>query len=319
MKKTITLLSAALTAGCLFAQTVPNSGFETWTNNNETMTTYSVPQGWVTGDIYYTALANLGGDATYNVHSVTQTSSAHGGSSAVHMSVDVSSAGDTISGLVYSAPTLANLSNVLTQTGMSGFPMTGRPANLNGYYKLSGNNSETGACAILITKWNTATNTRDTLYFNENLFITVNTNTWTQFSFPLTYAFAENPDSMLIGFGLINMTGTYNLASTFDIDDLTLTGNVPIGIDEHSSAIPAATLFPNPVSTTATLSLPGTSFHNATLNVYDVNGQLVSHTEGENGDVIYFNREALPAGMYFYSIRQENAVLAKGTMMVSGE
>lgn len=315
MKKIYTLFSAAILAGTAFAQTIPNAGFETWINNNESLHTYLIPQGWITSDVIQTVLSNSFGDSAYVINSVSQDANAHGGSFACKMSVGASNSGDTTGGIIYSAASFADLMPLLYGDGMAGFTISSRPANLTGYYKLNGNGSEYGVCAMLLSKWNTTTNQRDTLYYSENNYLSVDASGWTAFSFPITYAYPENPDSCLIAFGLIS-SANFNMSSFFSIDDLAFTGNVPIGIAEIDPGAPAANVYPNPVTTYARLAVPGRTFEHARLEVYDVNGKQVSTLDDQNGNEIIFNCAGLPAGMYFYTIVEANEVLAKGSLMV---
>jgi hypothetical protein len=315
MKKAFTIFSCLAISAAAIAQNVPNAGFESWVNNTESNQTLSVPQSWISLDVFQTYWANASGDPTFSLQTVRQIGAAHSGASAVEMYVDTSSQGTIYGGVIYSVSTLAEMQPVIAGTGIAGYPMSARPASLDGYYKASYSNLESPLGALLLTKWNTATNQRDTLCFLNPFLVGPSTSSWTAFSIPITYATNQYPDTILIGFALASNNNTYDVNSTFALDDLALTGNVPIGMEEQSVGIPTAHLFPNPVASTATLSIPGKTLQNAALEVYDIAGQLVARMENQSGETIRFNREGLKAGMYFYSIIEEGEVLARGSLI----
>ena len=316
MKKITIVFAALFFAGLANAQTIPKTGFETWVNNTESPSTYLVPQGWITADVVQTYFADLFGDPTYGVNSVARVGSAHGGSYAVQMKVDIADNGlDTIGGSVFSESSVVDFIDYAFGGPAAGFASSTRPASLKGFYKMNALGNDEGVAIVIMTKWNTVTNSRDTLMYNENLFFPANAANWTAFTFPLTYAYNENPDTVLIGFGLTT-PGSFNMNSTLTIDDLSFFGNVPIGMQEEAKTPVAVNLYPNPVSTNATISLPGTSLNQARLEIYDVLGNKVGAVEGLNGNTIDISREGLKTGIYFYSIIQDNAVLVSGKLSV---
>ena len=316
MKKINTFFAALLFSGLVSAQVIPNAGFETWTNNTESSSTYLVPQSWITVDVVQTYFADIFGDPNYGVNAVSRTTSSHSGSYAVHMKVDIADNGlDTVGGVIFSEGSVVDFVEYVFGGPAAGFTSNTRPASLKGFYKMNAQGNDEGVALVIMTKWNTVTNHRDTLMDLENLIFPANASNWTAFTFPLTYAYNENPDTVLIGFGL-QTPGSFNMASTLTIDDISFFGNVPIGMTEANSNPVTVNLFPNPVSTTATIQITGTVLDNAAFELYDVTGNRVMRLEGISGTTIEISREGLPSGMYFYNIIGENAVLVNGKISV---
>jgi Secretion system C-terminal sorting domain len=315
MKKTTLLATVSICSLTAFAQTIPNAGFETWINNNESPQTYLMPQNWLSIDVLNTVFVN---DSSYVINSVSQVGNAHSGSYAADMHVGASTFGDTIGGAVYSVNSFADLLPLINGTGMSGFPLNTRPANLTGYYKLNtAGGTRVGICDFLLTRWNGQT--RDTLMINSNpILFTNDAATWTSFTIPLTYNLPVNPDTMIMVFGL-DYTSQYwgNLNGSFTVDDIAFTGNVPIGINEPNAFVPTASVFPNPTNENATISLNGHQMKNASFEVYDIAGQLVSSENNLTGTMIQFSREGLAAGTYSFRIVENGEVISQGKMILT--
>lgn len=312
MKKLVLYSTIALSGLSLDAQTIPNAGFETWVNNTETPQTYSVPQNWITIDVIQTAFSN---DSTFVVHSVVPASTPHSGTSAVRMQAGVSSNGDTLGGVIYSVNSYADMMPLFLSTGVPGFTINARPANITGYYRMNISSGDTGLCAMILSHWNASTQTRDTLFYTEGLEFPGNQSTWTAFSFPISYSSWVTPDTCLIAFGLLSLNSAPHLTSFLEVDDLAFSGTV-IGIDEYAS-VGVGNVYPNPMTERAEIRLEGTQLNNANLEIYDITGQLIRTDAGINGSVISFNRLTLAAGAYTYRVVQDGVVAAHGKMVIA--
>lgn len=313
MKKQLLLSACAIAAITLGAQSIPNSGFETWINNTETFQTYSVPQNWITIDVIQTAFS---GDSSFVLHSVVPSSTPHSGTSAVRMQTGISTNGDTMGGIIYSVNSFADLTPLLYGTGVPGFTINARPANLNGYYRMNVSAGDTGLCAMILCHWNTSTQTRDTLYYTESLAFPGNQSTWTSFSFPISYSSSATPDTCLIAFGLISQSSATNINSFLEVDDLAFSGIVPIGINEQSF-VSGGNFYPNPMTDHAEIRIEGAPLDNANLEIYDLSGKLVRTDAGINGNVIAFERLALASGTYMYRVVQDGNVTTQGKMVIT--
>lgn len=313
MNKQLLLSACAIAVISLGAQTIPNSGFETWVNNTESFQTYSVPQNWITMDVIQTAFS---GDSTFVLHSVVPASTSHSGTSAVRMQTDVSSNGDTMGGVIYSVNSLADMSPLFNGNGVPGFTINSRPANLTGYYRMNVSAGDTGLCAMILCRWNTSTQTRDTLFYTESLAFPGSQSSWTGFSFPITYSSGATPDTCLIAFGLISLNSSTNINSFLDIDDLSFNGTVPIGINEQTS-VSGGNFYPNPMTDRAEIRFEGALLDNASLEIYDLSGKLIRTDLGINGSVITFERLTLASGTYMYRVVQDGNVTTQGKMVIT--
>ena len=312
MKKITLFFATTFISAISFAQTIPAPGFETWANNVESPHTYSVPQNWISGDVLQSYIPNLFGNATYVVNAVTQVGSAHGGSFAVQMAVVQSNAGDTIAGSIFSEPSATNFFNVaFGGPGAMGFPYSTRSANLTGFRKFSSVGGDSTTVGVIMTKWNTITNTRDTLVNTQNYYIT-NAAAWTSFSLPLTYSSGLTPDTCFIAAGIVATTP--HPGTIFTLDDLAFTGL--IGMEEQHSNLAIVSVFPNPFSNKATLSFSNVILKNASLEIFDVLGNKVRVMSDLNGENITINREGLNEGIYLYNLVNEGEIIATGKLSV---
>ena len=76
-------------------------------------------------------------------------------------------------------------------------------------------------------------------------------------------------------------------------------------------------VYPNPFSTQATLTLQGT-YHNPSLLIYNLIGQEVSSIPIGTNNQVTIPRSNLPAGIYFYKVKEDNKeVLGIGKMVIS--
>jgi hypothetical protein len=81
-----------------------------------------------------------------------------------------------------------------------------------------------------------------------------------------------------------------------------------------SSTSTVVSVYPNPMVESTTVYLENTS-GNATLRVYGVNGQVVLTKQVSNGDN-KITKESLTEGLYFYSVEDNGASIAKGKLRV---
>ena len=81
-------------------------------------------------------------------------------------------------------------------------------------------------------------------------------------------------------------------------------------------------VYPNPFSTTTTLTLQG-NYHNPSLLIYNLLGQevetqCITSLQANGNFQFTIHRNNLPAGMYFYKVMEENKeVIGLGKMVVS--
>ncbi len=313
MKKITFLIAFAITSITASAQSILNPGFETWVPNNETGTTYQMPEHWVTTDILNTYLNELFGNPGYSINAVSSVAG-HTGNDAVQMSVAVSSMGDTVAGGIFYCDSASTVVEALFGGPEAiGFPLSTRPANLTGWYKWTNVGNDSAFIITVMTKWNTTTQSRDTVAVG-GLDIITSATAWTAFTAPIVYGLGVNPDTVFIY--AANNSNVPTIGSVLTIDDLAFTGLVPIGINENASSLTSVSVMPNPFSEQATLKLDNAQLENGTLELYDVLGNKVREIQNLSGSSFIIGREALPAGIYFYMISEGNTLITSGKLSV---
>jgi hypothetical protein len=77
----------------------------------------------------------------------------------------------------------------------------------------------------------------------------------------------------------------------------------------------SVSVMPNPFSSETLLKVD-IEMHNAGLKLYNSLGQEVKHTEGINGFETTLSRNGLPAGIYYFSLIQDNMELSRGKVLI---
>ncbi len=183
MKKTLTtfiILLALSLAG--FAQGIPNGSFETWASGE--------PNDWNTSN------QNIVGFDFTTVQK--ETSDPQQGSASARLTVVTK----TIPFVgTYTLPGVLTLGilniDLINQTASltGGYPFTGMPQKLIGYYKYQPVNNDTAVIGLALFKWNN--NNKDTIGFGAMYFSGTHTN-WTPFEIPVNYPIWDTPDTMNI-------------------------------------------------------------------------------------------------------------------------
>ncbi len=178
--------------------------------------------------------------------------------------------------------------DVTSSSVSGGFPYTGRPQTLTGYYKYTPGNSDT--CAVFGFLTRTLPNgSRDTvaIFAWQGNAVT----SYTAFSVPLVYLSNEKPDT-----GLIVISSSINPAapapgSVLWVDELAFEGGV--STSEPATLLPVS-VWPNPATERLQMSIP----HEGLLRVWLFDGQgrqIESHLIS-SGEALPVGH--LPAGVY---------------------
>ena len=240
MKKVLSVISFIfIISNQVFAQTIPNSGFETWTSGE--------PDHWTTSNQNILFLGNI-------IMVTKDLKDPEQGLASAKLTVITKS----FLGTSYSLPgvlTLGKLNfDIFAQTASvtGGTPFAARPVKLTGYMKYLPVNNDFCSMGWGLTKWNNGT--RDTIGFG---FISASTslNSWTYFEIPINYLLAETPDTMNMLFlnsnplDKVDHTGTTlwidNLSfdyGTVGIEDVTFSKelNIYAKPDSHQLILSAA-------------------------------------------------------------------------------
>ncbi len=281
-----------LLCGAASAQ-IPNAGFESWTSHGA----YSTPDGW----------DNL--DSLTSLASVYTCSQKTPGFSGMY-SVKLSSQSVTGFGVVPGIAVSGKL-DATTHLPASGFAYAGRPAFLTGEWQYMAMGSSSGHIAVLLTKWNTMTNHRDTVSFTDHTLAGM-AMAWAPFSIPLSYVSDSTSDSAMI---FLSASGTTPAAGDYLwADNLALSGTVPTAVHNLGLAIEAVAIFPNPTNGEAHIEFTTAEGSNFSINVTTATGQLVlskiGHTQaGINS--ITLNTKPLVPGLYFVKLSAGYSVITK--------
>ena len=271
-------------SGNIFAQ-IPNAGFENWSNGD--------PDDWTTNNVPPILVT------------ITQTSSAHSGSSALQGAV-VSFSGTPIS------PAL-----ILGSDG-NGIPYTDRPGSLHGYYKLTVvGNDMLAADAVFIKN--------DAMV--GGTYITLGAaGSYTEFATDITWITADNPDTVYINFVIVNNSGDPHVGTIFYLDDLSFSNATDVKTENNPlTNFELVQNYPNPFnpSTVIKYSIPKESF--VTLKIYNLLGQEIAALVNEDKPAGTYNVKfstsdinagKLTSGIYLYRITAGNFVQTKKMMLL---
>jgi hypothetical protein len=275
MKVIITFFLAFALLTTLRAQTIPNAGFESWTN----VLGYESPVGYVTGD-HITAIFGAPQTAT-----ILKSTDRRSGSFAIR--AQVNDADSYVFGL----------SDKMRVTTM--------PRALVGYFKGRTFGTDTLAIGIQGTKWNAMTQEAEEVPFEANIMFRGTQATFTSFSANVPATMPVMPDSIQIGIVIANVEGQMNAGSFGVFDDLAFS------FTSASALVPVVKrnlvkVFPNP-ATNYFIIEKSEQYENSRLRytLIAADGKVVqSSLLNEPQTTIQIGSE-LANGVYFYQIYDE--------------
>lgn len=276
----VLLLCSVLTA---FAQ-IPNAGFESWTAGN--------PDGWFANNITGLSVP------------VTQSSTAHGGSSAVRGEVKT-----LVTGGPYSPQIITG-----ALTG-GGFSWNQRSGSLTGWYQFSPVSGDRLTITSALYKGGVS----GTGVAIEGGVLTNAASSYTQFSVPFTYITNDVPDWATITVVIVGPSSSSSAphaGSFFLLDDLAFSGTASAVED---AAIPLAFSleqnYPNPFNPSTKINFSVAQPGHVLLKVYSLLGtevaSLVNGQKGVGSFNVNWNAAGLSSGMYLYrlSVTSEKGIL----------
>jgi hypothetical protein len=322
MKKLLLSSIAILSVGLATAQTgtVVNGGFENWGAS------YGQPQeptSWISGNIMASPFISSANPTS--VFKETTAGNFNGGLAGIKVvtvrlttnPLATSGLNDTV-GFCFTGGAAIIPSAKLIR----GVPYTGRPASLDFWHKYTPTGVDNGMIAAFLTKWNTGTNSRDTVavgYYP----ITGTVSTLTHMTVPMMYSAAYNangnPDTALVvvasSWG--SQAALYpvrpQLGSILWADDVDLIGTY-VGIKENTKSTDIR-VFPNPAS--SVINITTNSEDANRIEMYDVTGKKVFAGNIEDKKIKIFT-DNLSDGLYIYTISdKDKKVLASGKVNVS--
>jgi hypothetical protein len=89
-----------------------------------------------------------------------------------------------------------------------------------------------------------------------------------------------------------------------------------LGVNANDPVYDGLSIYPNPFSEEVIIRT-NSSLHNAGLTVYNSFGQTVSQIKNLSGQSITFRRDQLRAGLYFFRLTENNAVITTGKLIIT--
>lgn len=309
MKRLFTLLSSVLLTSAAFAQ-IPNPSFENWTTSG----TAHNATGW--GNLN----ANTGTFGVYTCDSGMITPP--DGMAFIKLtSKTVTIPIPPTSPTTFVAPGVAFTGSItvvpspFSYSFSGGFPNTTRPQSLKGKFQhMGGDLTDHGRIVTVLSKWNTATNKRDTVAISDTT-LTGMAMSWSDFTFPLTYKKGIFPDSAAI---LLSSSAVTPVAGSYLwVDNLSFFGSVA-SVNPFNNPAHSAVIYPNPASGTANVAFYSSNGTDVTFCLYDISGKMIksitSHTVRGNND-ISIDLKGCAQGMYIVKIIDESGTVEQKLMV----
>ncbi len=271
------------------AQSIPNGGFENWSNPNG----YQVPDNW----------GNLNSmTAMSSVYTCSKGTPGNPGSNYLKLvSKNVTGMG------VMPGIAVSGILNESTFNAKSGFPYTKRPTALTGKWQHMGASlNDVGYIKVYMTKWNLAKNKRDTIGFlNEELYGMVMS--WENFNFSITYFNSDIPDSCII---IANASGIKPEENSYlFLDNLELNTNVN-GISEIKN-IGEITVHPNPSSDFLNVNLTGVAAKVEGFEILSIDGKIILSKINDTALIQRIPIHQLTNGEYLIRIITEKGIVTQ--------
>jgi hypothetical protein len=194
-----------------------------------------------------------------------------------------------------------------------------KPVKFTGWYKFDQVNGDSCAAILLVSKWNTALQKKDTIGYCRTDFKSPQT-AYTYFEMPVTYGTTGlEPDSMLVllvssgGFSAINFQGGIGqVGNTMYVDDISI--EYPLGVTQVLMPEIVVKTWPNPAKDLMTVELteavPG-----GMLDIYNMEGKLVS-SQKVGGTVSTIDVSGLADGQYHYKLIDGRTIQNTGFFMI---
>jgi len=291
MKAVILIAFTTLLISAVQAQ-IPNAGFESW----NTVGTYETPDQWgnmnpataATG-VFTTEKGNPGAIGNYFIKLTTK------------------DAGGTVTpGIIVSGQL-----NTTTWQPKSGFAYAERAGKLTGKYQYMGYDNDAASIMAWLTKWNSSTNSRDTIASLKNTPAGM-VHVWTSFSIPFVYKSTLNPDTAVI---MISSSGATPKKNSFIwLDDLSLDGLVTsLNTADQFDNI---NIFPSPATKEINIAFSSKNFLKARLQILDAVGNVLGNEAvdvqlGNNLFKTDLSKFQAAGGMYFICLRTPEGTVTR--------
>lgn len=275
MKFRLFILLLISTSSFVSAQdTIPNPGFENWTNHGN----YEEPTGLNTLNPYTWVIGTISAVKT------TAPADVHSGNSAIKLLTKVYT-GSAESGLVTTGKI-----NTGAGTIDGGIPINSRPGAVKGWCKYAPSGLDTASLEIHLYKWNTANHTQEEIGTGVTL-VDSTVSSWTNFEIPVSYNSANVPDTVKLIFYSSNSNPQLN--STLYLDDLSYDFTTTV---EKNEIVPIK-IYPNPASQRITIDNSEMSV--SSISLYANDGKLIRLYMLQDGLNI-LDVSAVSNGLYYF-------------------
>lgn len=116
-------------------------------------------------------------------------------------------------------------------------------------------------------------------------------------------------------FGSSSFTNADTIAKGYEVFITKLASSLPSGITQLLSPSQLLTMYPNPANGHVTIQT-SQRLTNATLTLYNTNGQPVRKLDHITGTKIALQRDHLPAGLYVVRLTQDGSIIATDRLVI---
>jgi hypothetical protein len=274
----------------VYAQTLfNNGGFEMWTN----ALGYNEPEHWYS----LNSLSTITG-AGYK-ESTVSTFEAYAGTQAALLTSQQNNFQDIpgvlSSGSLFDEQGEPDLSNL-------GTPFANRPTSFEFYYKYLPAIGDSAVGYVMLSKWNTATQKRDTIGLGE-FSVGDSIKSYVKRVVNIVYSSATQPDSIVVFFSTSYDGFNPMVGSQLFIDEFRL--NFPVGLNDALTDNHLFRMYPNPSNGYVTIVL---NEPKAEVAVYNVNGKKI-FAETSQQATFGISTDGWKAGVYIVEVIQEGKMV----------
>lgn len=294
MKNIFTITLLFIFAAGALAQDIENYSLEKWTSKTQNGFTFEDPDEFNTSNPYM---------AQINQSNVTKSSDAHfGAHSAKLENMYVGLLSVTVPGVL--AYGQIGLDGNYNPTFGPGKPFADRPDTISAYVKYDPDGADTFGVFAVLTKWNSASNSRDTIGFGS--YQNGNTiNSWTGIDMAMNYTSMDTPDSILLVFlsSTRYQSSSAPASSVLHVDGIHTSNMTSVGMAPFKEKLDVE-VYPNPAQDNIHFRVNVVS-EDLVVNIYNVLGMKVDSRAMENGELA-MDVSRYDKGLYFYEIKGKN-------------
>jgi hypothetical protein len=192
----------------------------------------------------------------------------------------------------------------------TGYPFTSREDSLGFYAKYSPMGTDSAFVSVVMTKFNTATNKRDTIGFGMEK-IGSNTNFELKYCI-INYNTALSPDTAIIVVSSSQLVGA-QLGSMLWVDDFAWGLNT-VGIKKQAKDVNVS-VYPMPANNDFTINYSTLKDVNS-VEIIDLSGRTIQ-TFKANNQIENYSTQNINSGLYIYQVRDSKYnLLAKGKLSI---